>query len=408
MKLTATLLVFSFLFFINSCNSPVSTKKSWIVPGEDDQKTVQTALINVKPGDTLFFGEGKFKFIGSISLDVDSVVLKGKGHDKTIFSFTEQMEGAEGVKVTSDYFTIEDIGIEDTKGDGLKVSESNGVIIRRVRMEWTNGADSSNGSYGLYPVSSKNILMEDCIARGASDAGVYVGQSENAVLRRNLVEGNVAGVEVENTINAEVYDNVARNNTAGIMIFDLPDLPKKNGKNVKIYNNKIINNNHPNFSKRGIAVYIVPAGTGLLLMACQHVEAYGNEITDNFTIGTAIARLMGTDDIMKRQQRDSLFDIYPSAIYLHDNVYNRSEGMPDTTRPFGKMLFEAFGANVPDIMFDGEISPVLATDGKLTGENRICICNNGDAAFINMATKSNSLDEHGCELKSLPSVVQQS
>jgi len=406
--------ILSFLAIVaifSSCgNQNKLTEKTLIMPGDADQKTVQTAFINGRPGDTLFFGEGKFSFVASLSFDgIDSVTFKGMGHDKTIFSFKNQEEGAEGVKVSNvKNFTIEGIGIEDTKGDALKIDHSENVIIRATRTEWTAGADSANGSYGLYPVSCKNVLMEDCVAKGASDAGIYVGQSENAIVRRNLAEGNVAGIEVENTDYADVYENTAINNTAGIMIFDLPDLPKKNGKHVRIYNNKMINNNHPNFSKKGIAIYMVPSGTGLLLMACQHIDVFENEISNHNTLGVAVIKLIGDEKIMQRQQRDSLFNIYPSSVHVHDNVLQRNaDAMPDTTRPFGKVLFEAFGTKVPNILHDGELNPELLVEGQLPAAHAICIKNNGTTTLFNMLTMSSDTKPYDCELAPFPAVTLQ-
>ena len=66
--------------------------------------------------------------------------------------------------------------------------------------------------------------------KGASDAGFYVGQSRNIIVRRNRAEGNVAGIEIENSIGADVYENTATGNTGGILVFNLPDLPMKGGK----------------------------------------------------------------------------------------------------------------------------------------------------------------------------------
>ena len=372
-----------------------------IAPGENDQQTVQQALLTVKEGETIYFDEGVFTFEDGLSLDgINNVTLKGKGMDKTVFSFKDQQEGAQGLIVKANNFTIEDMAIEDTKGDGIKVQDADGVVFRRLRMEWTAGADSMNGSYGIYPVSSSNILMEECIARGASDAGIYVGQSENAIVRNNLVEGNVAGIEVENTINAEVYGNKVQGNTGGIMIFDLPGLPKKNGKNVIVRDNLIKSNNHPNFSPLGVSVAIVPAGTGLLLMATQYVEAYNNRIIDNQTIGTGIVNL----DQMK-ENTDSLFDIYPSSIYVHDNYYERSVTIPDTTRSFGRVLFEQFGDTPPIIIYDGVVNPDLAVDGAYPDEYKVCISNNENATVFNMATQSSDPDQLDCSLQSIPKTV---
>ena len=50
-------------------------------------------------------------------------------------------------------------------------------MIRRVRTEWTRGPHTENGAYGIYPVQTENVLIDESVAVGASDAGIYVGQS---------------------------------------------------------------------------------------------------------------------------------------------------------------------------------------------------------------------------------------
>ena len=376
-------------------------KNTAILPSENDDKSVQEAFINAKPGDTIRFGEGVFKFRNTVSLEgIDSVTIIGAGMDKTIFSFAGQTEGAQGVYAKANNFTIQDIGIEDAKGDGIKVQASENVIIRRIRTEWTGEPDSTNGAYGLYPVQCKNILMEECVSIGASDAGIYLGQSENGIVRRNRVEKNVAGIEIENTKYADVYENKAINNTGGIMIFDLPDLPKKNGTMVRFFNNEIIGNNHYNFSAMGISVSMVPSGTGLLFMACQNVEAFGNIVKDNNTVALSILSL----NTMGRQTKDSLFDKFPSSIYVHDNVIERSKSVPDTSRQFGKMMYQLFGNDLPLAISDGDFNPAYLENGKLKSGKEICVKNNGNLAFFNLATKTSGMPLFDCEGAMLPAL----
>jgi hypothetical protein len=76
--------------------------------------------------------EGKFHLDRTLSLTADKVTIRGKGMDKTILSFAGQKEGASGMLVKANDFTIEDIAIEDTAGDGLSIQGANGVIVRRV------------------------------------------------------------------------------------------------------------------------------------------------------------------------------------------------------------------------------------------------------------------------------------
>ena len=50
-------------------------------------------------------------------------------------------------------------------------------------------------------------MIEHCIAIGASDAGIYVGQSNNIIVRNCEAFQNVAGIEIENSIKADVHSN---------------------------------------------------------------------------------------------------------------------------------------------------------------------------------------------------------
>ena len=169
-----------------------------------------------------------------------------------------------GQKNASD-FTIEDLALEDTKGDALKVVGGQNIIIRRVRTEWTNGPATENGAYGIYPVQTENVLIDGVVAIGASDAGIYVGQSRNVVVRNSRAERNVAGIEIENTIGADVYDNVAIGNTGGILVFNMPNLPQP-GHTTRVYRNKVESNNHKNFGAPGSIVSGVPSGSGSVVL----------------------------------------------------------------------------------------------------------------------------------------------
>ena len=143
-------------------------------------------------------------------------------------------------------------------------------------MEWTGEPDEDNGAYGVYPVSSKNILVDGVTVRGASDAGIYVGQSENIIVRNSLAEYNVAGIEIENSMHADVYKNIARHNAGGILVFDLPDLPVMGGHSTRIYDNDIFENNTRNFAPPGNIVATVPSGTGVIIMANENIHIFGN------------------------------------------------------------------------------------------------------------------------------------
>ncbi len=368
-----------FAFFLILLTSlPNCKKKEVIVANADFQKKTMEALLKAKPDSTIELPEGKFQLDASLSLSVNNVKIKGKGMDKTILSFKGQSSGAEGLLVTANGFTVEDLSIEDTIGDALKVKGSDGVIIRRVRTAWTGGPNEKNGAYGIYPVQCKNVLIEDSIAIGASDSGIYVGQSTNIIVRRNKAEFNVAGIEIENSTFADVYENTATNNTGGILVFDLPDLPVQGGKNTRVFKNEVFNNNTDNFAPKGNIVGVVPPGTGMLVLANDNIEIFENTIKNHNTLNIGIVSYFITD----KPINDPKYDPYPEAIYVHDNKI--SEGGENPRGLIVKILSLKLGKPFPDILYDGIVDAKKAVNGNLPDNLRICLENNGDIDFANI------------------------
>lgn len=348
-----------------------------IKPGDNDQETLQEALILAQPGDIIELAEGTYHFTMGLSLDVDNVTLRGKGMDKTILTFKDQNAGSEGLTITSDGVLVADLAVEDTKGDAIKAKGSDGITFLNVRTEWTGGPKETNGAYGLYPVESKDVLIDGCVAIGASDAGIYVGQSQQIIVRNSRAEYNVAGIEIENSYYADVYNNVATNNTGGILVFDLPDLPQQGGHSVRVFDNTIVGNNTANFAPAGNIVASVPSGSGLMIMANNKVEVFENKIADNQTTNLLIYSYLVTG----REFKDPNYDPYPEGIHIHHNTFGEGGQNPD-----GRMAVfaEVVGKPLPDIVWDGIVDDAKLVDGKVAKKNGIYIHDNGGADFINL------------------------
>jgi parallel beta-helix repeat protein len=377
----ATLMVTGCAKSSNSTASK-SGRVTKVEEGPDAAKKAQTALIEAKPGDTIEFGPGKFTFNATLSLDVNDVTIRGAGPDKTILTFDQQKQGTggEGILVSSkEKFTIENLAVEDAKGDAIKVNGCDGVTFRKVRTSWTGGPKETNGAYGLYPVLSKNILIEDCIATDASDAGIYVGQSENIIVRRSLAENNVAGIEIENSDNADVYENTATHNTGGILVFSLPDLVKKVGHHCRVYNNKIVENNTENFAPKGNTVANVPAGTGVMIMASREVEVFDNTIENNQAVSLSIISYKVTG---RPYAQDTGYDPYCETVFVHDNKFIGGGDKPSGKLPQLIAILTDDG-KLPAIVYDGVVDPSKAVDGALPDKLAIRIQNNGDVGFMN-------------------------
>jgi parallel beta-helix repeat protein len=363
-------------FLFAACDSGPQT----IQPGEDVQRVAQRALIMAKPGDTVRFGAGTFHFRKTLSLDVENVTITGEGPDETILRFAEQVTGSggEGLLVTQGGFVLENLAIEDSQGDAVKVTGVDGVTFRNVRVEWTRGPDPENGAYGIYPVECRNVLIEGCTAIAASDAGIYVGQCENIIVRNNVARSNVTGIEVENSIGADVYNNISTDNTGGVLVFKLPNLPKKESRQCRVFANEIRANNRENFARPGTLVSGLPPGGGLILMATDEVEVFDNDIADNDTANLTIISFRST----KRKVKDKDFDPYSESIHIHDNRF--SGGGSNPVGDLGQAIKAAFGAKGPDIVYDGAQDPKKLVEGRLPDAYGLSIYGNGDATFANL------------------------
>lgn len=329
---------------------------------------------------------GKFQIDRTLSLTVDKVTLRGKGMDKSILSFAGQKEGASGVLAKANDFTIEDLAIEDTTGDGLTIQGGNNITIRRVRVEWTRGPNPENGPYAIYPTECKNVLVEDSVAKGAVDAGFYIGQSDYVVMRRNRAENNVDGFEVENSQHVDVYENVSTHNTGGISVFNLPDLPKQGGKYVRVFNNQVIENNTANFAPKSLGpIYYLPTGSGLLVMAISNVEIFQNRIKGN---NTANVNVVYYNSALDYPVKDRRFNPYTEHIHVHDNEISDGGKSPDVRLEAIKLLADAAGSPLPDILYDGVIDPKTKAGKNGPNEAQICMANNGAATFLNYDLKS--------------------
>jgi parallel beta-helix repeat protein len=182
------------------------------------------------------------------------------------------------------------------------------------------------------------------VVKGASDAGIYVGQSQNIIVRGSRAEMNVAGIEIENSYDADVVGNTATNNAGGILVFDLPDLPQQGGRNVKLTNNQVIANNHVNFAAPGNIVAGVPSGTGIMVMANSNVLVTGNHVMGNN--GSAVMVVAYTQAFT-----DKAYNPLPRSVSVAGNHFMDNGKAPAFAG--GKEIAAAVGGTIPPVLWDG-------------------------------------------------------
>lgn len=408
-----TAIILSVLSLLLSCGKKDERKN---ITWKNIEKSLQSQLILAQDGDTIRLEAGYYWFTRPISIDgKKNLSLIGAGMDQTILSFAGQEEGSEGIRASNcQNLLLQGMTVEDAKGDNIKVNDTDGVIFRDIRVTWTRGPHESNGAYGLYPVLSKNVLIEYCIAENASDAGIYVGQSDSVIIRHNKAFRNVAGIESENSNYVWIHDNLAENNTGGILVFDLPGLTQYGSFNY-VYNNKVIKNNHPNFAPKGNIVGVVPPGTGMLFLATRDLEVYDNEILHNRTIGMGIISYeiviamsedetgndadredLSAQSINSNYELDSTYHPYPERIRIKNNQFANSYWFPSIRSDFGRLLLIKFPFKTPAVLWDGFVPP--GADGI-----DLCFEGNQGFSFVNidapndLKNMNDSTDGMACE-----------
>jgi parallel beta-helix repeat protein len=249
----------------------------------------------------------------TVTIDISDLTLRGIPNGAGEYPlFDGENRLVDGVISSGNNFEISHLKFIDYNGNGVVAEGVTGVHMHHIIAENT-------GVYGLYPVQSTDILIEDSVVSGVNDAGIYAGQSERIVIRNNEVYGNVLGIEAENTFDVEIYGNHAHDNTLGIIVVLLPNLTSKVSLDTKVYDNIVENNNLANFAREGTAAALVPAGAGIAVIGGDNCEIYGNSITGNRSAGVGIFHL----NVAYSPDRINV-PATPEGNWVHDNVFENN------------------------------------------------------------------------------------
>jgi parallel beta-helix repeat protein len=270
-------------------------------------ESIQAAVDRARPGDTIEVMPGVYN--EEIKIDLDNITLRGSGEPRPVLDGQKRL--SDGVIATGSNFVIENFDLRHYIANGVVTQHARNVTFRNLKIDDT-------GLYGVYPVSCTGVTVEKCVATGIADAALYVGQSRDIVVRDCEAHDNVTGIEIENSINAVVENNYVHDNTGGILVFVLPNNVSKVGSDCVVRNNRVINNNHPNFGNPNAIVSNVPPGTGVLVMAADNTEVTANEIRGNDCYGVAVFSLEVAFP------KGTAFDVGPTPenTWVHDNTYS--------------------------------------------------------------------------------------
>lgn len=340
-----------------------------IQPGPNATRDMLEAAVGALPGATIEFACGFFDLSSTLLLThTEDVKIKGCGVDGTVLSFRNNTTSPEGILADNVRgLIIEDLTVADSHGNGIELRSVEHATIQRVRAFWSTGGGATSdtpinesnytegvmdvdctdppsqdpdvaenqggdisspdytpskaaGRYGVYPVKSQHILITETESIGASDAGIYVGQSSNAIIEKSRAAYNVFGFEIENVQGGEYRDNLAECNTGGFLVYDLDGLTQY-GSRTRMFNNISRNNNTYNFSAGGI-VSQIPPGSGMITLAYDQIDVFDNEFTNNDTAG--IIHVSYAIFPEGDRPSDRKIDFYTEGLHLYRNSFTNS------------------------------------------------------------------------------------
>lgn len=325
-----------------------------VASGADIQAVIDTA----GPGDTILVEPGEYH--QSVYVDKPGITLRGlrDGDKRAVLDGRKILN--DGIIASGHSIVVDGFVVKGYKGNGIMTQGANNFQIINNDVE--------GAFYGIFPQFGTNGLVKGNTVTGAEDAGIYVGMSDNVDVIENVAFANVMGIELENCRNGMIANNHTYDNSAGITLTLIPGLPVKDARGIVIQDNKIENNNHPNFAPASSLAASIPSGTGILILGPDEATIENNEITGNGNLGLLVADL-----ITFGMASDPKVDPYSDGIRVMKNTWdgngeNMSGMIADVLAPTGKTGIEilSMGKGRDSCTYPADDVDALGTDNWAT------------------------------------------
>ena len=266
-------------------------------------QSIQSVIDQARAGDTVQIPFGVYT--ESLIMDEPDVHLMGLPNAEGAYPVLDGTGTlTNGVIASGDGFEMAFLELKGYTDTAVQVKDARNVHLHDLAL-------SGAGTFGITLELCSDATVNNVRVTGMSSSGVYAGSSEQVHFTSLESHGNAIGIELGNSINSEIRTSHAYENAVGVFIALQPHLSSKISLDNQVIDNVIENNNREVMQDQKL-----PRGTGVMVLAADHVELKGNTIRDHRNAGLAVYSLTG-------DFADNKIDvgIYPEYLSAHDNFY---------------------------------------------------------------------------------------
>jgi parallel beta-helix repeat protein len=256
--LMADVVILVLLFFlVSSLQVRIANAEPKTITVPDNYATIQTAVRNAFPGDTVFVKNGTYNVDDSTLIVIDRTLsLIGEGSANTIISGLFNIHSSVGtpaLRVAAPNVTISGFTITNCK-TGIAIANYNSEPYPSgCKIIGNNIIDNFEGIRS----QRSDLLISENNITGNTEGGIMGSGTENVTISSNNIDGNEYGVNIKQCKNITVENNTVFNNTIGLNLASY-------GFH-KVYRNNIARND-----------------VGIMFAeGCNNATVYENNLTEN-------------------------------------------------------------------------------------------------------------------------------